>query len=61
MEMRVVRSTRKAVLLRKFSVDSVLFMIVSVVAMLPSDICGDVKSPATCGANIGIDVKVRAT
>ena len=61
MEMRVVRSTRKAILLRKFSVDNVLFMIVSAVAMLPSDICGHVKSSATCGANIRIDVKVRAT
>ena len=37
-----------------------LLMIVSVVAMLPSDVCGDVKSPATCRAKIEIDIKVRA-
>ena len=34
-------------------------MIVSVVTMLPSDVCGDVKSRATYEAEIEINVRVR--
>ena len=36
-------------------------LIVNVVTVFPSDVCGYVKSPATYGAKIEIDVKVRTS
>ena len=36
-------------------------MIISAMTMLLSDVCGDVKSPATRGFEIKIDVRVRTT